>query len=302
MSKTVLGFVGLGNMGAPMASRLIDAGYELVIYDRSEAALQALVAKGARAVTSPAAVASEAEIVLISLPTPDVVKLVCTGADGLSSGTKIRRIVDLSTTGPQAEAEVATKLQGTDIKLIDCPVSGGVAGAKKGSLALMASGDRGAFDLLVPVLENLGKVFYVGAEPGMAQTMKLINNICSAAALAITSEAMVLGAKAGLEAETMIDVLNAGSGRNSASVDKIPRFVLPRTFDFGFAVGLSAKDIRLCVEEGERLGVPMMVASAVRQLFSITKSEFGHDADMTAVIRTVEQWAGAEVRGKDVKA
>ncbi|PWE55835.1 oxidoreductase [Metarhizobium album] len=302
MSKTVLGFVGLGNMGAPMASRLIDAGYELVIYDRSEAALQALVAKGARAAASPAAVASEAETVLISLPTPDVVKLVCTGADGLSSGTKIRRIVDLSTTGPQAEADVATRLQGTDIKLIDCPVSGGVAGASKGSLALMASGDRDAFDLLVPVLENLGKVFYVGAEPGMAQTMKLINNICSAAALAITSEAMVLGAKAGLEAETMIDVLNAGSGRNSASVDKIPRFVLPRTFDFGFAVGLSAKDIRLCVEEGERLGVPMMVASAVRQLFSITRSEFGHDADMTAVIRTVEQWAGAEVKGKDAKA
>lgn len=302
MSKTVLGFVGLGNMGAPMASRLIDAGYELVIYDRSEAALQALFAKGARAAASPAAVASEAETVLISLPTPDVVKIVCTGADGLSSGTKIRHIVDLSTTGPQAEAEVAAKLQGTDINLIDCPVSGGVAGAKKGSLALMASGNRGAFDLLVPVLENLGKVFYVGAEPGMAQTMKLINNICSAAALAITSEAMVLGAKAGLDAETMIDVLNAGSGRNSASVDKIPRFVLPGTFDFGFAVGLSAKDIRLCVEEGERLGVPMMVASAVRQLFSITKSEFGHDADMTAVIRTVEQWAGAEVRGKDAKA
>lgn len=302
MSKTVLGFVGLGNMGAPMASRLIDAGYDLVIYDRSEAALQALVAKGARAAGSPAAVASEAETVLISLPTPDIVKLVCTGADGLSSGTKIRRIVDLSTTGPQAEADVATGLRGTDIKLIDCPVSGGVAGARKGSLALMASGDRDAFDLLVPVLENLGKVFYVGAEPGMAQTMKLINNICSAAALAITSEAMVLGAKAGLDAETMIDVLNAGSGRNSASVDKIPRFVLPRSFDFGFAVGLSAKDIRLCVEEGERLGVPMMVASAVRQLFSITKSEFGHDADMTAVIRTVEQWAGAEVKGKDAKA
>lgn len=302
MTKDVLGFVGLGNMGGPMASRLLEAGYDLVVYDRSDDALKAAAANGARIAASPADVASQAQTVLISLPTPDVVRAVCTGADGLSSGKSVKIIVDLSTTGPQVEAEVGKALKAAGIEMLDCPVSGGVAGARKGSLALMASGGREAYDALVPALLNLGKVFYVGAEPGMAQTMKLINNICSAAALAITSEAMVLGAKAGLDADTMVEVLNAGSGRTSASVDKIPRFVLPRSFDFGFAVGLSAKDIRLCVEEGERQGVPMMVASAVRQLFSITKAELGHDADMTAIIKTIEGWAGVEVRGKDAKA
>lgn len=302
MKKDVLGFVGLGNMGGPMASRLLEAGYDLIVYDRSDEILKALAAKGARIATSAADVAGQAATVLISLPTPEVVRAVCLGPDGLSSGSAVRTVVDLSTTGPQTEAEVGKALKAANINLIDCPVSGGVAGAKKGTLALMASGDRAAYDALTPALLNLGKVFYVGAEPGMAQTMKLVNNICSAAALAITSEAMVLGAKAGLDADTMIEVLNAGSGRSSATVDKIPRFVLPRTFDFGFAVGLSTKDIRLCVEEGERLGVPMMVASAVRQLFSITKAEFGHDSDMTSIIRTIEQWADVEVKGKDAKA
>ena len=132
----------------------------------------------------------------------------------------------------------------------------------------------------------------------MAQTMKLINNLISVTALAITSETMVLGAKAGLDADTMVDVLNAGSGRTSASVDKIPNFVLPRSFDFGFALGLSAKDIGLCLDECEAQGVPMIVGSAVRQLLNAAKAQFGADADMTTLIRLVEGRAGAEVRGK----
>jgi 2-hydroxy-3-oxopropionate reductase len=277
-----VGFVGLGNMGRPMAERIIGAGYKLAVNDRAEAAVAALVAAGAEEAGTIGELTARAETIFLSLPTPGVVK----------------RVVDLSTTGPKAEMDLAEILSAAGIALIDSPVSGGVAGAKKGTLALMAAGPSAHFSVVEPMLLALGKVIRVAEEPGKAQVMKLINNICSAAALAITSEAMVMGAKAGLDADVMIEVLNAGSGRTSASADKIPRFVLPRGFDFGFAIGLSLKDIRLCLEEAERLGVPMMVGNAVRMLFSITKADLGADADMTAIIRPLEKWAGAEVRGK----
>jgi len=297
-SDKEIGFIGLGRMGIPMAGRLIDAGYRLTVHDIDEKALSALIARGAKRAASPRAMASAVGTIFLSLPMPDVVTGVGLGADGIVAGDKARIVVDLSTTGPRAEETLARGLKEKGIEVIDCPVSGGVAGASKGTLALMASGRKDCFDAVNPALACLGKIFYVGDRPGMAQTMKLINNMISVAALAITSETMVLGAKAGLDADTMIDVINAGSGRNSASVDKIPKFVLPRTFDFGFALGLSAKDIRLCLEECDAQGVPMIVGSAVRQLLAAAKAQFGADADLTSMIKVVEGWAGVEVRGK----
>jgi len=291
-----VGFVGLGNMGRPMAERMIGAGYKLVVNDRAQAAVAALTSAGASDASSLDELATRVETIFLSLPTPDVVLAV--GRSIATNPGIVKRVVDLSTTGPKAEMDLAEILSAAGIALIDSPVSGGVAGAKKGTLALMAAGPLADFAIVEPMLLTLGKVIRVAEEPGKAQVMKLINNICSAAALAITSEAMVMGAKAGLDADVMIEVLNAGSGRTSASVDKIPRFVLPRGFDFGFAIALSLKDIRLCLEEAERLGVPMMVGNAVRMLFSITKAELGPDADMTAIIRPLEQWAETEVRGK----
>ena len=291
-----VGFVGLGNMGRPMAERMIGAGYKLVVNDRAQAAVAALTSAGASEASSLDELATRVETIFLSLPTPDVVLAV--GRTIAANPGIVKRVVDLSTTGPKAEMDLAEILAAASVSLIDSPVSGGVAGAKKGTLALMAAGPSADFAIAEPMLLKLGKVIRVAEEPGKAQVMKLINNICSAAALAITSEAMVMGAKAGLDADVMIEVLNAGSGRTSASVDKIPRFVLPRGFDFGFAISLSLKDIRLCLEEAERLGVPMMVGNAVRMLFSITKAELGPDADMTAIIRPLEQWAETEVRGK----
>ncbi|OYR11511.1 NAD(P)-dependent oxidoreductase [Brucella thiophenivorans] len=291
-----VGFVGLGNMGRPMAERMIGAGYKLVVNDRAQAAVAALTSAGAEEASSLDELATRVETIFLSLPTPDVVLAV--GRSIAANPGVVKRVVDLSTTGPKAEMDLAEILSAASVSLIDSPVSGGVAGAKKGTLALMAAGPSVDFAIVEPMLLTLGKVIRVAEEPGKAQVMKLINNICSAAALAITSEAMVMGAKAGLDADVMIEVLNAGSGRTSASFDKIPRFVLPRGFDFGFAISLSLKDIRLCLEEAERLGVPMMVGNAVRMLFSITKAELGPDADMTAIIRPLEQWAETEVRGK----
>lgn len=293
-----LGFVGIGRMGSPMAERLLDAGYTLTIYDSQPDALQALAAKGAQIAASPKAVADAAATVLISLPTPDIVLKVVLGEEGLARGSVVRTVVDLSTSGSQAARMLADGLGALKIDSIDCPVSGGVTGAKRGTLALMISGPRARYDALQEVFAALGKSVYVGEQAGMAQTMKVINNLISVTALSVTSELMVMGVKAGLDPDVMLQVINSGSGRTNASEDKIPRFVLTRSFDFGFAIGLSAKDVRLCLEESEQLGVPLRVGDAARRLVDDTRDKFGNDADLTEIIRYVEEAAGVQVRGQ----
>lgn len=299
--KRVFGFVGLGTMGTPLAGRLLADGFTLCVYDRNQDVVAALVEKGATAATSLLDIAGKADVIFLSLPTPDVVKLVTVGEGGLVEGSRVKTVVDLSTTGPRIVEEAAAGLGAAGITMIDCPVSGGGAGAINGTLALMAAGPREVIEGLEPALSNFGRLFIVGEKPGQGQTLKVINNMLSVAALAATCEGLVLGTKAGLDADVMIDVINAGSGRNSATVDKVPRAVLPRTFDFGMTIGLSSKDIRLCLEESDRLGVPMMVGSTVRQLLNITRDQLGADVDMTSIIRVIEQWAHVEVKGAAAK-
>ena len=297
MAGSHLGFIGVGRMGGLMAGRLLDAGHSLTVFDTSAAAVAALTARGAKAAASPAAVGDAAEIVFASLPTPPIVQKATLGEGGLIHGSKVKTFIDVSTTGPRVATAVAQGLAEKKITAVDCPVSGGLAGARNGTLAVMVSCPRSVYDALEPILKNLGKLFFIGEKPGMAQTMKLANNLLAACALAISSEAMVMGAKAGLDAKTMIDVINVSSGRNSATQDKFPRAILPRTFDFGFATGLSYKDVCLCLDEAEALGVPMIVGSAVRQLLAVTNALYGPDSDFTSICKSVEQWAKVEVRG-----
>ncbi|MFZ9439098.1 MAG: NAD(P)-dependent oxidoreductase [Hylemonella sp.] len=297
MTKQALGFVGLGNMGGPMGTRLMQAGHELYVYDRDEAALERLVAAGAKRMASVKAVADQVETMFLSLPTPDIVEAVCLQEGGLKDGGKVRQIVDLSTIGPRAAASIAKGLADKGILYVDSPVSGGVQGAVKGTLAVMVSCPRANYDALESVLANFGKPFFLGEKAGQAQTVKIANNIMSATAVAITSEAVVMGVKAGIDPKVMLDVINSGSGRNTASADKFPRCVLPRTFDVGFAAALAYKDVRLCVDEAEHIGVPMVVGSAVREMLSITLAACGKDADFCDVVKVVESWAGVEVRG-----
>jgi 3-hydroxyisobutyrate dehydrogenase-like beta-hydroxyacid dehydrogenase len=192
---------------------------------------------------------------------------------------------------------VAQGLAEKNIVAVDAPVSGGLAGARNGTLAVMVSCPKPTYTEIESTLKNFGKLFFIGEKPGAAQTMKLANNLLAACALAISSEAMVMGAKAGLDAQTMLDVINVSSGRNSATQDKFPKSVLPRTFDFGFATGLSYKDVCLCLDEAESLGVPMIVGSAVRQLLAVTNALYGPDSDFTSICKSVEQWAKVEVCG-----
>lgn len=294
----LLGFVGVGRMGGPMANRLLDAGYRLCVYDVSDEATRPLVARGAELAASPAEVASAAETVFMSLPTPDVVREVALGGNGgIVNGSKVRTVVDLSTTGPGVAAEVAGRLAERKIGWIDAPVSGGVTGAKAGTLAVMVSCPRPVYQRMEPVLKVFGKLFHAGEKPGLAQTAKLANNLLAATAMVATSEAMAMGVKAGLDAKVLIDIINASSGRNSASQDKFPRAILPRTFDFGFATGLSYKDVRLCVEEAESMGVPMVVGGAVREMLAVTRARFGAASDFTCIAKVLEEWAGVEIKG-----
>jgi len=192
MSKHV-GFIGLGAMGTPMAERLLKDGYTLTVFDVNAAVAQALAQKGAQVVASVQAVADAVDTVLISLPTPDIVKDVATGDKGLIHGSKVKTVVDLSTTGAGMAQWVHAALAAKGIEFVDSPVSGGRGGAIAGTLAVMVSGQHATYERLTPVLKNIGKMFFIGDKPGMAQTMKLANNLLSAAAMAITSEAVGMG-------------------------------------------------------------------------------------------------------------
>ena len=297
MSEGSLGFVGVGRMGGPMASRLIDAGHAVVVHDIDPSHTGPLAARGARVAANAAEVASAAETVLLSLPTPAIVEQVVSGPDGLARGNRVRTVIDLSTTGPRTAVAVAAALaQSGDRVYVDAPVSGGVTGAAAGTLAVMVSCPKETFAEIEGMLKVFGKVFHCGEKPGLAQSLKLANNLLAAAALAVTSEAMAMGVKAGLDPKIMLDVINVSSGRNTATMDKFPRAVLPGTFDFGFATALSYKDVRLCIDEAEALGVPMVVGAAVRQMLAVTQALHGPQSDFTSIAKVLESWAGVEIR------
>jgi len=294
-----LGFVGVGKMGGPMAGRLLDAGHTLTVFDVNAAALQPLLKRGARQAATVASIAAEVETVLVSLPSPDIARQVALALqEAPAAGRKLRNFVDLSTTGPRMTRVIADGLAQNGITLVDSPVSGGVSGARKGTLAVMLACPPAQRVLLEPVLAVFGKVFYLGEQAGLGQTMKLCNNLLSATAMAISCESVVMGVKAGLDPKVMIDVINAGSGRNTATQDKFPRAILPRTFDYGFTNALMLKDVKLCVEEAEALGVPMWVGSAVRQLWSYNTYRMGPDTDFTSIVRSIEEWAEVEVKSQ----
>ena len=235
---------------------------------------------------------------MASLPSLQASLEVATGGNGVIEGKRVKRFVDLSTVGSQMAANIHGLLARRNIVQIDSPVSGGVAGAEKGTLAVMVSGPRTEFETIEAALGVIGKVFFIGEKPGSAQTMKLANNFLSATAIVATSEAVVMGVKAGLDPYIMIDVINAGSGLNTASRDKFPRSVLPRSFDFGFATGLMVKDVRLCLQEMKSLGLSMEVADAVGHLWETVIRDEGAESDFTAAIKPIEKRAGVIVGGK----
>ena len=286
-----VGFIGLGKMGRRMAERLISAGQSLAVFDSDPAAIDYLVTLGAEASASAGALARRVDVIFLSLPTPGVVETV--SMELLGGAARI--VVDLSTTGPAAAKRIGAVFEKAGIKLVDAPVSGGTTGAEAGTLSIMVSGEEQAVLKLRAQFDVLGKTFYLGAEPGKAQAMKVINNTLCAAANVSAFEGLVLGAKLGLDPRTMLEVINASSGRSFATEVKIPQCILDRSFPMRFATLLLAKDVRLCLGEGERLGVPMPVSAETwKFLESGVEAGLG-DVDYAHLITLVEAAAGVQV-------
>jgi 2-hydroxy-3-oxopropionate reductase len=292
--RRTLGFIGVGVMGRPMAGHLLAQGHDVMVYDANPAAVAALVAAGARGAASIAEVVDQARVVFTSLPSPSVFTEVAVGEGGVKDGKAVKVMVDLSTVGSRATRHAAQLLADRGIDLVDAPVSGGAAGAKQASLAVMVAGRPEAVAEVQDLLQVFGKLFMVGPNAGQAQLLKLLNNMLSSTAFAITSEAFVAGVRGGLDPQVMMAAINAGSGRSGASQDKFMKQVLPRSFDFGFPISSVCKDIGLAIEECEALGVPMWVGNTARQLWNLAGKQDGMQRDMTELVKSIEQWAGGQ--------
>jgi 3-hydroxyisobutyrate dehydrogenase-like beta-hydroxyacid dehydrogenase len=290
--SVIVGFIGLGSIGKPIAERIIAGGFKVVVTDIREDARAAFEGRAVIA-HSAAEVAAQSDIVIGCLPSLDAYLSIASGPDGIQNSNRARIYVHIGTTGPANVRQVQALLEEKGVVTLDAPMSGGIARAAEGSLVTMVSGPSSAAEQAEAVFKCYSsKVVYLGEKPGAAQAMKLINNMLSAANLAIACEAMLLGAKEGLDPEKMLEVLNAGTGQNSATLSKIPKHVLPRTFDYGGAMHITIKDLKAYIEEAQLQSIPTPIGVKVRESYVDSFAHGAPDDDMTAVMRRMEELAG----------
>ena len=293
--KPKVGFVGLGNIGEPMCRRLLENGYEVSIYDANPEAVSKLGDTAAEPAENLKVVASSAEVVLLSLPGSDVVEEAVLGerglVDGLSSG---KVLIDTSSSRPSSTRDLAEKLAESGVEMLDAPVSGGVLRAEEGKLAVMVGGREEVFERHREVLEAFGeKIFHVG-DHGAGHLVKSLNNLLSATTLASAAEAVILAQKAGVAPETLLEVINAGNGRSYSTEVKFPNFILNRSFDDGFALGLMVKDLKIALETAAEIGHPMFSGSAISQLWQAAFTR-GHGPEgHTSIYAFLENLSGEE--------
>ncbi len=286
MTTQTIGFIGLGRMGGPMTARLVNAGERVIGFDAAGTA--ARLPAGAEGADSVAELAARTETVFLSLPDGPISEAVCAQI-AAAEPRATRTVVNLSTVGVESAQRCERVLQPGGVGYLDAPVSGGVAGARNGTLSIMVGGDAARLESVQPLLAVLSKrTFHVGTETGQGQAMKLLNNYASAAALAATSEAVVFGVRMGLDLVQMVEVLNASTGSSSASTDKFPRSIVPRTYDYGFAAAMMTKDVRLYRESAEAAGSPHELADTLTRVWE-QFLEAEPQADFTAIHRYLEQ-------------
>jgi 3-hydroxyisobutyrate dehydrogenase-like beta-hydroxyacid dehydrogenase len=296
---TRIGFLGLGQMGAPMAERLFGPDVELHVFDPRPEAVAPFVARGAVACGSPREVADAASIVLACLPSGEVSEVAALGPEGVVHGHAIRVYAEMSTIGRPAVERIAAGLAARGIAAVDTPITGGPPGARAGTLALMVAGAADAIATLRPFLERIGKrLFVLGERPGQGQVMKLVNNLLIAANMVSAFEALAMGAKAGLDPDAMVDVVNAGTGRSFVTSDMMPA-VLSRRFGFGAAIAVVDKDVHLGLEEARALGVPMWGVEQAARVWRFAATQGMAKDDISELARLMERWAGAEIRGRE---
>lgn len=288
--KPVVGFVGLGNIGAPLCHHLLARAYPLKIHDVDVQAIERFQGTAAEPISSLAALAGSVDVVLLSLPNSDVVERVVFGEDGLAEGfSSGKTLIDMSSSRPSSTRTVAGRLAKTGAHMLDAPVSGGVLRAEQGKLAMMVGGEREVFERHREILASFGdQIFYVGPH-GNGHLAKALNNLMSATTLASAVEAVLLGARAGLDPERLIEVVNASSGRSNSTEVKFPRYILNRAFDDGFAVGLMNKDLKIALETASEFQYPTFVGSAVGQVWqAAVAAGFGTESH-TAIYAFVEE-------------
>lgn len=280
MSDIETGFIGLGQMGGPMAGNIAAAGYAMHCFDA--AGTQERMPSGATAAGSTANVVAAAETVFLSVP--DGAASIAVAKEIAAAPEKnVSVVVDLSTVGPTASREAAAILQAAGVLYIDAPVSGGAAGAKAATISLMWAGPKDQFDRHFDLLKAFAKnPFHVGTEPGQGQTVKLLNNFLSATAMAATTEAILYGVSQGIDMKTMLDVVHVSSGQNTAVSDKFPKRILTGTYDAGFYTKLLNKDVQLFLANARDAGTPASVAGAVGEIWQ-GLCDIDPDGDFTRV-------------------
>ena len=301
---TEIGFIGAGNMGGPMVKNLLAADYSVVVYDNSQTAIDACVAAGATAVGSPKELADTVETVLVCLPTPDIVRAVALGEDGLVHGGKIKTYIDLSTTGPRMAIPIAEAMEEAGIIALDAPVSGGIAARRDGNLSIMAGGEADVLARAMPVLQTFGSRIFHAGPSGSGATVKLVNNLLAGINMVATMEAMVLGVKAGLTVETLKEVVSASSG-NSGIFQSLVDTVMqqspnpPNGQVANQGLHTIGKDVQLAVDLARRHAVPLPLGSPASQVFLSGMARGWADREYWSIIQIFEEMSAVRVRPAD---
>lgn len=293
-----LGLVGLGNIGEPVCRQLLGADYEVLVHDADPDAASKLGDTSAEPAENLRTLASEADVVLLSLPNSDIVEEVVLGDGGLLEGLAAGKVlIDTSSSKPSSTRSIAVKLAEGGVEMLDAPVSGGVLRAREGKLSVMVGGKREVFERHEGIFEAFGeKVFYVGGH-GAGHLVKALNNLLSATTLASACEAALLAEKAGIASETFVEVINASNGRSYSTEVKFPNYVLDRSFDDGFALALMDKDVGIALEAAAEMDFPMRVGRVVRELWQTAADEGYGPEGHTSIFAFLEDMArenGAE--------
>jgi 2-hydroxy-3-oxopropionate reductase len=294
MPETI-GFIGLGVMGAPMARNLLEAGHTLVVHSRSPGPVESLTEAGAEAVPGPREVAERADVVITMLPDSPAVEAVVLGDGGVLEGaSEDDLLIDMSTIHPTVAEAVARAGGERGVGVVDAPVSGGDVGAREGTLSIMVGGEDDDVERARPLLEVLGKtIVHVGGH-GAGQVVKACNQVVVAVTIAAVSEALVLGSKAGVDPERILDVLGGGMAGNRVMEVRRRNF-LEHDFTPGFRIDLHHKDLNIALESGDAYGVPLPVTGVVQQAMRALRAQ-GHGADdHTALLRIAEELAAHRV-------
>lgn len=290
---TEIGFIGLGHMGCALAQRLIDAKYSLIIYDIDCERVDRLISPRCKAADSVVSLADTVDTIFACLPSKEISISV---ASDVRKGKRVTTYVEMSTIGRDAISAILDVFKGTKVEVVDAPVSGGPHGAQANTLSVMIAAQPEARERVWPFFTAMAnKLFIVGSTPGLAQVCKLVNNAISLSSLIVSCEAIVLGVSVGLNAVTLIDVINASTGRNSATLEKFPRSILPRTFDFGAPLEGAIKDLSLFLELAQSCGQHVECIAAIKTVWMQGRNQFGGSVDYTNIVKLFEQRAGTKI-------